>query len=367
MTRARTLAELGLDPVRLSLVVSALLLLQPTKPTAAALVVGIAVVGALIASTRWDLSRLVLAGLLVAGLVLRLDITERVGSDVLKVTTAAIEHVLRGGNPYGVGYSGSNPPGAPFPYGPLALLWYLPVLDAPRYAELLASTLVATILALQGRLVGLTVYALAPVLVSTAVDGSNDTTLGLLLLTAFAAAARRPVLGAAALAAAAAFKLSALAWVPAFVVWAGWQAAGAFAATLSAAWLPVLVAWGPGNVAWSIQTANAMHGEVTWSLGWIVREISGSSPPPWLNTFKFALGAGATVLTAPFVRSLDAVILTGALVYLVTLFGGTWATYAYFAALAPLVCWRLDDWLGLPRRPLVSGRPPSEAGLVPND
>jgi len=148
-----------------------------------------------------------------------------------------------------------------------------------------------------------------------------------------------------------------MARAPAFAMWAGWQAAGAFGATLSAAWLPALVAWGSGNVAWSLQAANAMHRDVTWSLGWIVREISSSPPPEWLNTFKFALGSATTILTAPFVRSLDAVILTGALVYLVTLFGGTWATYAYFAALAPVVCWRLDDWLGHSRRPLLGVRP----------
>jgi hypothetical protein len=341
-----------LDPVRLSLVVAGVLLLQPSKPTAVELLAGIAIVAGLIASVRFDLSRVVLVGLLLGGLVLRLDVTDRVGSDVLKVTTAAIGHVLDGGNPYGVGYSGSNPPGAPFPYGPLVLLWYLPVLDAPRYAELLAATLVATILALQGRFLGLAVYAATPFLVATTVDGSNDTSLGLLLMAAFAVAVRRPALGAAVLAAAAAFKLSALAWVPGFVVWAGWQAGAVFAAGFAAAWLPVLAVWGTGPVLHSLQLANTLHREVTWSLGWILEELTGRAPAA-LNTFKYVAGAGVAVMTAPFSRSLDAVILGGALVYLVTLFAGTWATYAYFAALAPVLCWRLDDWLGIPTHPLI--------------
>ncbi|NJD30258.1 MAG: hypothetical protein FIA92_18490 [Chloroflexi bacterium] len=354
------LAFLGLDPVRLSLVVAGLLLLQPTKPTAAALAVGIAIVAALIASTRWDLSGVVATGLLVGGLLLRLGVVDRIGSDVLAVTASAIEHALGGGNPYGIGYASSNPPGAPFPYGPLVLAWYLPVLDTPRVLELLAAAFVAAFLALQGRLVGLAVYATAPVLVATTVDGSNDTSLGLILLVAFAVASRRPILGAVILGAAGAFKLSAVAWAPAFVVWAGWQAGAALATIFAVAWLPALLAWGPSNVAWSVQTANAMHGEVTWSLGWLVQAVVGAAPG-WLNSFKFALGAAATLLTAPFVRSLDAVILTGSLVYVVTLFSGTWATYAYFAALAPLLCWRLDDWLGLSPGETWAARPPARA------
>ena len=34
-------------------------------------------------------------------------------------------------------------------------------------------------------------------------------------------------------------------------------------------------------------------------------------------------------------------------VFVVTLFAGWWSTFAYLAALAPVVCWHLDDWLGL--------------------
>ena len=47
-------------------------------------------------------------------------------------------------------------------------------------------------------------------------------------------------------------------------------------------------------------------------------------------------------------------ILAGTVVYLVTLYMGFWSTYAYFGAIAPLLCWHIDDWLRLPNRPLVA-------------
>jgi hypothetical protein len=73
------------------------------------------------------------------------------------------------------------------------------------------------------------------------------------------------------------------------------------------------------------------------------------------------------VVSLPFIRSsaggpdgadgraaaLDRVIVVGTLVYLVTLFAGSWATFAYFAAIAPVLCLRVDDWLGIPTMPLI--------------
>ncbi|MDQ3524077.1 MAG: hypothetical protein M3451_03370 [Chloroflexota bacterium] len=47
-------------------------------------------------------------------------------SDQITVAQAAGARALGGLNPYGVGYAESSPPGAPFPYGPLALLWWQP-------------------------------------------------------------------------------------------------------------------------------------------------------------------------------------------------------------------------------------------------
>ena len=44
-------------------------------------------------------------------------------TDQLIVSQAAFDVLLAGGNPYGIGYAESVPPGAPYPYGPLAMLW----------------------------------------------------------------------------------------------------------------------------------------------------------------------------------------------------------------------------------------------------
>ena len=91
------------------------------------------------------------------------------------MTEAAIREMLAGGSPYGHGFA--NPyPDAPFAYGPLALLWYLPGLDRPRSMELLASLFILGLLALRGRPLGLAIYAVTPAFVVWATDGSNDTT-----------------------------------------------------------------------------------------------------------------------------------------------------------------------------------------------
>lgn len=286
---------------------------------------------------------------------------------MLDVTEVAIDRVLAGLNPYGIGYEVSRPPGAPFPYGPLAILWYVPVADLPRLAELMSASLIVTVLALQGRFLGLAIYAATPALVNTSVDGSNDTSLGLLIALAFGLATLRPMLAAAVLAAAVAFKLSALAWVPAFLVWGGWRVAAAFGAASVLAWAPVLFAWGPAAFIDSTVRANSIHRDMVWSLGAVLKDWIGEAAARTLDTLRFALGGLTTVATLPFVRStdrgadraadraagLDRVIVAGTLVYLVTLFAGSWATFAYFAAIAPVLCLRVDDWLGLETWPLI--------------
>ena len=288
---------------------------------------------------------------------------------MLDVTAAAIDRVVAGLNPYGVSYQELNPPGSPYPYGPLALLWYVPVAHLPRLAELLSAALVVSVLAVQGRLLGLAIYAATPALVHTSVDGSNDTTLGLLIALTFLLASYRPVLAGAVLAAAVAFKLSALAWVPAFLVWGGWRVAAAFGGASVVLWSPVLFVWGPASFIQSTAQANAIHRDMVWSLGAVLRDWLGDVVVRSLDTLRFAFGGLTALAALPFVRKdgragtpdraegLDRVIVAGALVYLVTLFGGTWATFAYFAAIAPVLCLRIDDWLGLPTTPAIERAP----------
>src|SRR5438132_875551 len=76
-------------------------------------------------------------------------------------------------------------------------------------------------------------------LVLASVDGSNDTSAGLLILLSLAVAARRPAAGAAFLAVAVAFKPYAIAWIVPLVAWAGLPSAAAFLGASAIAWSPV--------------------------------------------------------------------------------------------------------------------------------
>ena len=346
--------------VRLALLVGLLLVLQPGAPTSVALLVMVVLLATLVASIGWRLESLALVVLLGAGLALRLAIKDQVGSDVLLVTQAAIERVLGGGNPYGTGYAVSSPPGAPFPYGPLALFWYLPFADQPRLLELLVSTAILVALALRGRILGLAVYATMPVLVTLTSDGSNDTSAGLLILVALAAAARRPLLGGVLLAVAAAFKPYALAWAPGLLWWGGSAAIAGLVVASAVAWAPVLLVWGPGNFLRSVQMADAVHAFPYYSLGAIWEGIlKQPAPAELLDRAKVVLGALSAGIGLRFATSIDRVIVAGIVVFLVTLYAGYWATFAYIAAIAPIVCWRLDDWLGLGTRPPFTIDPPA--------
>jgi len=342
------------DPVRLALVLAAILALGlPGDPTGPMLLMPPAAAIVLAASYRWD-ARVATLLLLFAGAALvRVSIADRTGSDVLAVTAAAIDRVLAGANPYGVGYVESTPDGASFPYGPIALLWYLPLRDQPDLIELGASIVVAAMLLLRGRVLGLAVYAMAPILVASSVDGSNDTSLGLLILATFIVAGRSAVLGAALLAVTVGFKLSALAFVPAFLAWGGLRPALAFAAASLVVWAPVVAGWGIGSFAWSARVANEVHRTTIWSLGSIVDDFTDTRVAA-LDQLRFVLGGLVAIATLRLRRSLDQVFIAGSIVYLVTLFAGNWGTFAYFAALAPMLCWRLDDWLGFESRPLLA-------------
>lgn len=341
-----------IDPVRIALVVALLLAFHSGAPTPSHFGVFIALGALLALSTRRPVIAAAIVVLFVGGMVIRFAASGHVGSDVLWVTEAAIGRFLEGHNPYGYGYPVSDPPGAPFPYGPVAILLYLPFHHAPAVLEFLSAMVVAAILGLQGRLVGLAVYAIAPILVAASVDGSNDTTLGLLILVAFMTAKRQPALGAFILACAAAFKLSALAFVPVFLAMAGGRVAVAFVAGSLLAWAPVLTVWGIPSFVESASRSNGLSKAVIWSLGTIAKALTGGRVDV-LDNLRFVFGGIVAVVGLRRRTSLDGVILAGCAVYLVTLYGGNWATYAYLAGIAPIVCWRLDDWLGFQSRSLL--------------
>ena len=338
----------------LALGIALLLAIQPIWPDRSAVGVTGALALTLAAATRWQLRWLPVVVLIVCGLVLRMSVLGNEVSDVADVTRAAIMSMLDGGNPYGTGYEVSRPAGAPFPYGPIALLWYLPSLADPALIELAVSVgllLYFGVRAANGRPVGLAVFAVAPPLVLAAMDGSNDTSAGLLILVALVAAAKRPLVGAGLLAVAVAFKPYAIAWLPPLVLWAGIPTLVAFAAVSLVAWAPVLFVWGPASYLRSLALAQEAHlRSAYWSLGAIVDGFAPSAVGRALETVRYFLSGAVAVLGGLRVRSIDGVIVVGTIAFLIAQFGGYFGSYVYVAAIAPILCWRADDWLhrGLP-------------------
>jgi hypothetical protein len=341
--------------VWLALVVALVLLLQAGTPPRMVVLAALVIAASLAWSLRWRLSGGAIIALLLVGLALRLAPATGY-SDVLAVTEAATREMLAGGNPYGHGYAASFPPGAPFAYGPLALLWYQPTLSHPGRMELLASLVVLGLLALRGRPLGLAIYAATPAFVVAAGDGSNDTTAGLLILVALLAAVRLPLLGAALLALAVAFKPYALAWLPGLVGFAGLGPLLVFLVASAACWLPALIAWGPGSMLWSFREADALHDRPYYSLAYALGSGDDVPKAAW-NALRVFAGVALAVLSFLYARSAAGLIIGGSLVFGATLFLGWWGTFAYVSALAPIICWHLDDWLGIGGRVVWPGDP----------
>ena len=211
--------------------------------------------------------RLAVALLLVVGVVLRLAHLDENGSDVLTVTRQAIRYLEAGYNPYGHGYLDSTPPGAPYAYGPLALLYYAVM---PERIELYASVLTLAVFALANRLLGLAWLALWMPLSVLASDGSNDTSVGLLLLGALVLATRHPRAGAGVLAAVVAVKPYVLAFLPPMLGAYGLSVLAPFLVGTAAAWGPALLLWSPSAILWSFQAALEVHDQPWYSLGALI-------------------------------------------------------------------------------------------------
>lgn len=324
----------------------ALALLAREPPREAQVMLHLIVLGVLLAlSLRWRVAPIAIAALLVAGIDLRLEYVGSTASDVAEVTRAAIERMLAGQSPYGVGYEVSDPAGSPFPYGPLALLWYLPWHD-PGHVDLVVSIVILAALALRGHLLGMAIYASAPVLLPIASDGSNDTTAGLLLLVALVGVRHWPLAGAALLGLAFAFKPYAVAWLPGLVAFAGLPALAAFVASTAIFWVPALVAWGPGAIIHSYVAAQRIDVPPWYSLGQVLSRFMDPVPRELLSVSRYVVGAATAVAVMVTVRSWAGVIIGGIVVFLAGMFLGYWSSFAYFSAIAPVIAWYIDEWLG---------------------
>lgn len=352
---AEPLASLAVPETRetgaaiwVGLLVAVLLLFQTGTPPVAVVLCLVLVMTTFLASLRWRIGLVAIAVLVFVGVLLRLDMHGKAFSDVLTVTSAAIDLMLSGGNPYGHGFLESNPPGAPFAYGPLALVWYLPVRSDPVRLELAISIVLLLVFALRGRMVGLAIFAVLPPLIVTAADGSNDTSAGLLLLVALWLAPRIPWAGAAMLGVAAAFKPYALAWLVPLVAFAGVSTLIPFVAATIVTWGPAVLIFGPGNIISSLRQADAIHKTPYYALAYAIGDRA-RVPEEVYSLFRFVAGIAVAVGTFRMARSERSLVLAGVAIFLATLFLGWWSTFAYVAAIAPILCWHLDDWLGLPR------------------
>jgi len=334
--------------VWLTLIPGVLLVLPATGLQASFLLAGFPVAIAVLLLVRRPAGSRTVAALLFAGVAVRMATIPGGTSDVLAVTAAADARLLSGLDPWGVGYAASWPPGAPFPYGPVALLWYLPFGPDLRQVEMIASLLVLGLLAARGRPLGLAVYALAPVLIIAASDGSNDTSAGLLLLAALLAAKRSPVAGAVGLAVAAAFKPYALAWVPALGIWGGAGALAAGAAASALLWGPALLVSGVGPVLDSLRMATAVHAEPSLTVARVVEQLLHARVSRLaFDALALAAGALAALGTLPLARTWGGFLGAGVAVFGITLYCGYWASVTYLAAIAPILCWELDELAGL--------------------
>jgi hypothetical protein len=303
----------------------------------------------LIACARWELRWVPVLAVIFCGVALRWSVSSIHASDVSDVTRAAIMTMQEGGNPYGIGYFISKPPGASFPYGPVDLFWYLPFVGDPTQLEMLVSFALLGFFGVRaalGRPIGLVIFALAPPLVLASVDGSNDTSAGLMILVALALASRRPALGAGALAIAVAFKPYALAWLPPLVLWAGVPAIFGFVVASFVAWAPILFVWGPATYLRSLAMAQQTHlRDAYWSLASVWDGIDPGTAPRALETIRYFLSGAVAVIGGIRVRSIDGVIVVGAAAFMIAQFAGYFGSYVYIAAVAPVICYRVDDWL----------------------
>lgn len=341
-------------PWLIALGIALLLAIQPIWRDGVAVGIAGAIFLTMLAAARWELRWLPVLVLVAAGVILRLASWGVDASDVDDVTRAAILRFLGGLSPYGIGYMSSVPYGAGWPYGPVAIAWYLPSVNDPTIIEGIVSAVILVALAVRagnGHPIGLAIYAVAPPLVLATVDGSNDTSAGLLILVALVVAGHRPRLGAGLLALAVAFKPYAAAWLPPLIALGGLPVLVAFAAVSVVAWAPVLFAWGIPRYLRSLALAEEAHLRAAyWSVAAIWDGLLPGGAPRFLETLRYGFAGLTAALGFRYVRlsrpTIDGVILAGTATFVVAQFGGYFGSYVYLGAIAPILCWRVDDWFG---------------------
>lgn len=237
------------------------------------------------------------------------------GCDQLAVSRAALDVAATGGNPYGVGYAQSWPPGAPFPYGPGAMV--ASVGGVPL--EIAAAAGIMLILACCRSLLTLAVLAAWVPAIEFGVCGQNDQLPALLLLGGLLLIERRRlVAGGGLVALSAAIKPYTFAWFAPLIGFGGVGMATVLVAVTAVAWLPVLL-WGPASFLRSVEMARDVH----------------PVPENTLNHPELRVLAVPVALLSLFARSWSVAVVLGALIFLIVLFLDRWASVGYWFVVIP--------------------------------
>jgi hypothetical protein len=288
-----------------------------------ALMALIAIPGALAFRQRPAMAALVLG---TGSMLLRLGYVGIGSTDQIAVSHAAAARVFAGLSPYGVGYAETVPPGAPFPYGPMGVIWWLP---GPA-VELVAAALVLGLLVRERAWITFGLYASVPFAVYLNLTGVNDYSVGLLIAVSLLMLRHQPMIGAAILAMAIALKPYAAAWFLPAIGFGGLGVAGVLVGASILLWSPLLF-WGPATFVKSLDMARAIHPESENALNLPLLR--------WL-----ALPISAAGLLA---RRWEWMVLTGALGFVVFLFFDRWASLGYWVAVGPITGIALERlWVG---------------------
>ena len=254
--------------------------------------------------------------LILGGAILRLLFVGLQDADQVRVAQAALDMVLGGGNPYGHGYAVSIPPGAPFPYGPLALLASVPGI----WMEFAAAIATMALMARYRAWLALGIYAAAPLATSMTLSGTNDILPGLLITLGLLALRERSWVGGVWLALAAGIKPYAAAWFPAVVALGGANAVLVLVGVSAVVWSPLLI-WGIGPFLDSVASATQVH----------------PVPENALNAPMLRILAVPVAIVELFSRSWLAAVILGTAVFVLVLFLDRWASVSYWLAIVPIL------------------------------
>lgn len=266
--------------------------------------------------------RLAALAIVAGGVVLRLAVAGVWQADQVAVTAAAGRAALDGYNPYGHGFAAAVPPGAPFPYGPLALLVGLP----GQIVESAASIATMLLFVVTGSWVTLGFYAADSFTAHSAFQGINDFTPGLLIAIGLLLLRNRPLLGGIVLAVAAAIKPYAFAWFPAAVGFAGVPALIGLVAASGVLWSPLLV-WGVDDYLKSVAMARAVH-----------------LIPNALNIPELRVLGVPIAVASLWSRKWELAVAAGSVVFVVVLFFDHWASRGYWLAITPILGIAFEGW-----------------------